>query len=125
MTGVEPLKWAIMTRAELYELVWRRPMIHIAKGFGLSDVGLRKICVRYSIPTPSLGYWAKLAHGKAVKQPPLPDAEKGTGNEIVLVERAAIEVPQEVLDAFERAHEFESSTENKIVVPSKRPPKSL
>jgi hypothetical protein len=27
-----------MTRAELYELVWKEPMIHAAKRFGISDV---------------------------------------------------------------------------------------
>lgn len=110
-----------MTRVELYELVWRRPMVYVAKDFGLSDVGLRKICVKYGIPTPPLGYWAKLAHGKVVKRPPLPAAYKGMRDEIALVERAAIEAPQEVLDAFQRAHEFESKPDNKIVVPAKRP----
>ena len=110
-----------MTRVELYELVWRRPLVHVAKDFGLSDVGLRKICVKYGIPTPPLGYWAKLAHGKTVKQPPLPPASKGMSNEIALVERAAVEAPQEVLDAIEQAHEIESNAGAKIVVPSKRP----
>ena len=60
-----------MKRTQLYELVWSKPMTHLAKEFGLSDVGLRKICVKHNIPTPGLGYWAKLAHGKPVRQTPL------------------------------------------------------
>lgn len=110
-----------MTRAELYELVWQQPMTHVAKSFGLSDVGLRKICVKHGIPTPPLGYWAKLAYGKVVTRPPLPAASNGMRGEIALVERATIEAPQEVIDALLCAHEFESKPDNKIAVPSKRP----
>lgn len=36
-----------VTRQELYELVWSKPMIHLAQVFGLSDVGLRKLCIRH------------------------------------------------------------------------------
>lgn len=62
----------IMSREELYALVWQTPMIKLARTFGLSDVGLRKICAKHDIPTPPGGYWAKLAHGKAIRQLPLP-----------------------------------------------------
>ncbi len=41
-----------MKRVELYELVWQRALMRVAKDFGLSDVGLRKICVKHGIPTP-------------------------------------------------------------------------
>ncbi len=60
------------TRNELYEKIWNTPTIKLAKDFGLSDVALGKICKKHSIPKPPLGYWAKLAHGKAVPRPPLP-----------------------------------------------------
>jgi hypothetical protein len=32
-----------MTRVQLHALVWKEPMIHVAKRFGISDVVLRKI----------------------------------------------------------------------------------
>jgi hypothetical protein len=35
-----------LTRAELYDLVWETPTSHLAKQFGLSDVGLAKTCTR-------------------------------------------------------------------------------
>jgi len=38
----------------------------------LSDVGLKKMCVKHQIPTPKMGYWAKKAHGKKVPQTSLP-----------------------------------------------------
>ena len=38
------------TRRELFDLVWVVQMIHLSKQLGLSDVGSRKICIKYSIP---------------------------------------------------------------------------
>jgi len=37
------LEAEIMTRSELFELVWTEPMIHAARRFGISDIALRKI----------------------------------------------------------------------------------
>jgi hypothetical protein len=36
-----------MTRAELHELVWSKPMTHIGRDFGMSDVAVRKYCVKH------------------------------------------------------------------------------
>jgi hypothetical protein len=47
-------------------------MTHLAKEFGLSDVGLRKICVKYGIPLPQRGYWSRLQFGKQDPRPELP-----------------------------------------------------
>ena len=60
------------SRIELYELVWAKPMTHLAKELGLSDVGLRKICVKYGIPLPLQGYWSRLQFGKQDPRPELP-----------------------------------------------------
>lgn len=61
-----------LTRQEMYDLVWSKPMTQLAAEFGLSDVGLRKICKAAKVPTPGIGYWAKLANGKKVTQAELP-----------------------------------------------------
>ena len=60
------------SRIELYKLVWAKPMTHLAKELGLSDVGLRKICVKYGIPLPLRGYWSRLQFGKQDPRPELP-----------------------------------------------------
>lgn len=60
-----------LTREELYERVWSTPMRHLAAEFGLSDVGLAKLCERHKIPRPSRGHWAKVERGKRVQQRPL------------------------------------------------------
>ena len=57
-----------VTRKELYDQLWARPMIKVAAEYGLSDVGLKKICKKHRVPDPGRGYWAKKAAGKPVKQ---------------------------------------------------------
>lgn len=72
------------TREQFYELVWSKPMTHLAKEFAISDVALHKICRKHGIPNPPLGWWAKKAAGKKVKQTPLPDAKPGTSDRITI-----------------------------------------
>ncbi|MGX5775368.1 hypothetical protein [Methylorubrum zatmanii] len=82
-----------LTRRELYDLVWSIPMTKLATEFGISDVGLKKVCNRHRIPTPTRGYWAKLEAGQkpkqalfaAVKDARLNQVEVG-GNVVVLAE---------------------------------------
>lgn len=62
----------LLSREELYELVWSEPMTTLAKRFGLSDNGLRKRCKSMDVPTPPRGYWERTKHGHRVKRPPLP-----------------------------------------------------
>ncbi len=62
-----------ISRQELYDKVWTTPISRIAKEYGLSDVGLSNICRRHHIPKPARGYWARIAHGQAVKKEPLPE----------------------------------------------------
>jgi hypothetical protein len=62
-------------RKDLYEQVWTVPMWTLAKKYGLSDVGLAKICKRNAIPRPPRGYWEKKNHGRRVQQAPLPKRE--------------------------------------------------
>ena len=58
-----------LTRGDLYYKVWNKAMRELGPELGISDVGLRKLCKRFEIPTPPRGYWAKLAHGKKVRKP--------------------------------------------------------
>jgi len=58
-------------RQKLFDEVWATPVTKLAKDYGLSDVGLRKICIALDIPMPPRGYWAKLAAGKKISKPRL------------------------------------------------------
>jgi hypothetical protein len=62
----------VLTREQLYEQVWTTSVFQLAKAYGISDVGLAKVCKRHQVPRPPLGYWAKKAVGKAPARPPLP-----------------------------------------------------
>ncbi|MGO9432876.1 MAG: hypothetical protein ACLP00_01110 [Terracidiphilus sp.] len=60
-------------RDELYRQVWEKPMLKVAEEYGVSSVALGKTCRKLSVPVPSRGYWAKLAHGyDGGRKPPLP-----------------------------------------------------
>ncbi len=74
----------VFTREEFYELVWSRPLTHLAKEFAISDVALHKICKKHDIPNPPLGWWAKKAAGKKVTQAPLPKAKAGSADRITI-----------------------------------------
>lgn len=72
MTAISAPAIRSLTREELYELVWSRPMTSLATELGLSDVALHKTCRRHGIPKPPQGWWSKVRHGEAASPPPLP-----------------------------------------------------
>src|SRR5260221_9618916 len=72
-----------LTREELYDLVWSAPMRTLASRFGISDVALSKRCAKHDIPTPGLGYWAKVAAGQKPKKERLRKASRGTPERVV------------------------------------------
>lgn len=57
-------------REQLYEEVWSEPTRTVARKYGLSNVGLAKVCKKLKVPRPGLGYWAKKAAGKYVGKRP-------------------------------------------------------
>jgi len=65
-----------LTRQQLYGLVWAEPLSTLCKRYQISDVGLRKICIRLAIPLPAIGHWNKVKAGKNVKQLPFTNNEK-------------------------------------------------
>jgi hypothetical protein len=62
-----------ISRKDLYELIWSEPTTTLAQRFGISDVGLAKVCRRSDIPAPPRGYWAKIAAGNSIPRPDLPE----------------------------------------------------
>lgn len=104
------------TREDLYSEVWSTPMTSLAKKYGLSDVGLRKICKRLSIPLPPQGYHLRT---KKHPKPPLPPAPKGTP----LVHTAYhCRAPSHLIDNAEGEESipeiaFENDPDNKIILP--------
>lgn len=67
----------ILAREALYDRVWLEPVRSVAGAFGVSDVWLKKCCVRANIPVPERGYWTKLKAGKPVVKIALPARAPG------------------------------------------------
>ena len=67
----------MITREELYELVWSKPMIRLAEQFDVSGSYMARVCSRLNVPRPMRGYWAKLAVQKTPPRLPLPNARPG------------------------------------------------
>jgi hypothetical protein len=65
---IDKMEKEILTRQMLYDLVWSVPLLTLSKKYAISDVGLRKICLRMNIPLPKPGHWQKLQFGKKIKK---------------------------------------------------------
>lgn len=77
-----PVQLARLSRHELYDLVWSEAVSKVAGRYNLSDVGLKKICLKHRIPVPPRGYWQKVAAGKKVQKIALPAVKNA--DEIVI-----------------------------------------
>lgn len=108
-----------LSRRDLYELAWSKPMSELAKDFGISDVALAKRCRRLRIPVPGRGYWARVSAGQAPRRVPLPERDEGYRDRRALT----VEVPRDesisiVPDEARRASELRTSLESLQINPS-------
>lgn len=53
----ESVEWP--SKAALRTLVWTKPMVQAAKEIGVSDVALKKRCVRLGLELPERGHWIR------------------------------------------------------------------
>jgi hypothetical protein len=72
----------VLTRDQLYDLVWSEPMQRLSKQIGISDVAIAKQCRKVGVPVPERGYWNKHQAGKPVVQARLPERDLVTMNRI-------------------------------------------
>ena len=105
-----------LTREELFEQVWERPMVDVAADYGISDVGLKKICDKHRIPVPGRGYWAKKAAGKKVARAHFRTVSDPAVNRIMIQGSPARRLPEAVKKAREAAKKRERRPENKVEV---------
>ena len=81
-----------VTCGQLYEQVWARPMLAVAKDYEVSANYLARVCASLNVPWPPRGYWAKVAAGHKPPRPALPPArpgdqldwEQGAGLDLIL-----------------------------------------
>ncbi len=109
-----------LTRRQLYDLIWSKPMREAAAELGISDVGLRKVCLRHRVPVPPQGHWNKVHAGqrprkilfREVNDPRLDRVEFSGGSYVP---------PLPVQKALDEARAREQASEKKIEV-SAAPP---
>jgi len=105
-------------RHELFDKVWATPLTKLAKVYGLSDVGLRKICFALDVPLPPRGYWAKLAAGKTIVKPALHKTSLPSTYERVV---NVVEVDQALEERVAKARDSTPDTA-KTEIPDYSPP---
>jgi hypothetical protein len=109
-----------LTREQLYDEVWSEPMATLARKYGLSDVGLAKICRKLDVPVPWRGYWRKKEVGQKVKRPPLPKLPASATpamREVTLRRTASGSAIAEPSGPVAEQQRYEALEENRIVVP--------
>jgi hypothetical protein len=91
-------------------------MSKLAKSYGLSDVGLAKICKKLKIPVPGRGFWARKAHGKITRRPSLQKLEGSDGFVLRVTKRGNPLEAQGHSGEVEAKIAFEKLDENRIQV---------
>lgn len=64
-TPLDPAMATSLTRRELYDLVWSKPISKLVEHFGVSGVAIAKACSRAHVPVPPRGWWARRAAGQS------------------------------------------------------------
>ncbi|WP_167616957.1 hypothetical protein [Maribellus sediminis] len=114
------MKKKAFTREQLYELVWSESMTALSKRFNISDVGLRKTCKRMNIPTPKLGYWAKLKHGYKVEKEKLSIDYKGVTTVMLEQLDAGLSEKQHRISKLNQLQkQIEKENEKLLIVPQR------
>ncbi|SRR5260221_6457590 len=116
----KPMSWETIryNRNTLYEQVWSQPILILAKSYGVSNVGLAKICRRLRVPLPWRGYWAKVSNGESIKRPALSTLRPGEQEEYVVERWAKAKLDGERKAAFDRAAASEKEPEQMVAVPT-------
>jgi hypothetical protein len=70
-----------LTRKELYNLVWEKPLKYIIDTYGGTYQDVKELLNKFDIPSPENGYWSRVRSGHIIEIPSLPilvreDSEK-------------------------------------------------
>jgi hypothetical protein len=80
------MKKVVLTRKQLYDLVWSTPLTKISEQFQKSVPELKEICLSMKVPLPNPGYWTRIHLGQNVTAEQLENAAVDT-EDVELIER--------------------------------------
>lgn len=106
-----------LSRKQLYDIVWSKPMTQLAKEFGLSDNGLRKICKKYDIPMPKMGHWQKVQYGKKVSKEKLKHFDKWMNTKITINESEGNDEEHYLTKLARKVKEIDKACQKLLPVP--------
>jgi hypothetical protein len=89
---MSPSQPVTLTREQLYDLVWSKPMTAIATEFGVSSVAFANYCKKLGVPRPTRGYWQQIQWGQKPERDSLPPRTSATRASIVIVKHEPHEV---------------------------------
>lgn len=98
-----------LTVQELFERVWKKPVVHLAREIGVSDVAFSKACRKAGIQLPKPGHWVKAE----VKRPGKPAPPTSNGSITFRVLDRSLFQPQPP------SAERPSPKPSKLLIPSK------
>lgn len=61
----------LINREQLYKHVWSEPFTKLSPKYNLPATELRKLCSKFLIPVPKMGYWQKIAFGHIIEISPI------------------------------------------------------
>jgi hypothetical protein len=108
-----------LTRKELYQMVWSKPVTKWSREFGLSDVGFAKICKKMKVPLPGRGYWAMVQKGLKLTRPVLKPIHDSNMSVVEIRKRVSDTVKSNSTAEDDPLVLFEKLPKNKIIVPER------
>lgn len=109
----------VIRREELYDKIWTKPMVEVAKEYDVSDKSIAKICDKLNVPVPGVGYWQKLEAGEKLERKKLPDIPPRHPTEHIISKKEP-EYEFEISEGVKVLIENEKDPANKILVPEKK-----
>jgi hypothetical protein len=109
----------IITRKELYDLIWSNSLTKLSNKYAISTDGIKKLCKDFEIPVPKNGYWSKIKHNKKVLKQELSNDFQGEDKIILTVrkEGSLVNLDQKPLTILTK--QIESDPKTPIKVPEK------
>lgn len=97
------------TRKQFFDLIWSIPLYKLSQELGISQIEIRKICIKQNIPRPTAAHWAKLNLGKQSKIPELPTVDNEENITFTATNPAYTPLTQEQLDELVRQKVLEKA----------------
>ena len=113
------MEQVILTRRQLYELVWKEPMTTLSKRYAVSGAALRQECINMHIPYPKAGHWEKIKWGKPVIIEAFNETHTGQQNITLLIRDREDNSISNYSPLVIRQKEIEKDPRLSLVVPSK------